>query len=105
MRPYFFGNRAKAAVIELDSVESYKKNKFYTYFGKLKFQDGDKSKILNYDFNHRQKVNDHLDLYYHREYGLYDEKNNNLHFILCSMLFISLIATGAFLRHYFKLFM
>lgn len=79
-RPLLLGKRVAPTVIVIDSLESYKKNKTYSYFGKIKFELEKQEIIAKYKFNERKEKGDKLDLYYHKKYGFYNPKE--FYFIL-----------------------
>ncbi len=85
--PLLLGKSVTPKVIEIDSLESYKKNKTYSYFGKIKFELEKQEIITKYKFNEQKKNGDKLDLYYHKKYGFYNPEEFYFILVLGSVFF------------------
>lgn len=102
--PRVFGEKVEVTVTKIDSIESYKKNKTFTYLGEIKFKYFSKIEVLNYRFNESKELGDKFELYYDRDYGFYDSSEFYFIAVLGSFFFVFFVFFAIYIFRFFLRF-
>lgn len=105
LKPRFLGERIKAKVVKIDSIEFNRKgsqNIIYKYYGNIKFEYRDQCVISKYELDNGQKVGDDMNLYYNEKYGFYNPLDQKTDIIFMGIFLIVLSVLSYFYYSYFR---